>query len=187
MGSGYLLDPVSFLIRTLAGLYLVALMLRFLFAWVRADFYNPISQFLVRITNPPLRPLRRIIPAVGRVDTASILLMLGLQMGADALILVLQGVTPHPLALLLAALGSLTGLLFNIFIFAIIIQALLSWVMPGAYHPAMGLLLSLTEPVLRPIRNIVPPMSGIDLSPLFAIILLTVLKKLVVPLFYLAF
>ncbi len=181
MGNGYLTNPLEFLISTLVGLYILIVMLRFLLGWVRADFYNPVSQFLVKVTNPVLVPLRRVIPALGRVDLAAIVLMLALQMLVLSLIAALRGVGFNLLALLLGSLAELVSLAFNVFIFAILIQVILSWINPGAYNPALALLYKLTEPILEPIRRRLPQMSGLDLSPLIALIGLQVLKMLVLP------
>ncbi len=180
--NSYFTNPLEFLISTLFSLYILAVMLRFLLGMVRADFYNPISQFLVKITNPLLVPLRKIIPGAGKVDVAAIILMLVLQLIMLAIIVALRGVTPPLLTLLLAAIGELVILAINIFLFAIIVQVIISWVNPGSYNPVNGLLNSLTSPVMRPIQRLLPPMSGIDLSPLFALIGLQVLKMLIQPL-----
>jgi len=180
--NSYFANPLEFLISTLFSLYILAVMLRFLLGMVRADFYNPISQFLVKITNPLLVPLRKIIPGAGKVDVAAIILMLVLQLIMLAIIVALRGVTPPLLSLLLAAIGELVILAINIFLFAIIVQVIISWVNPGSYNPVNGLLNSLTSPVMRPIQRLLPPMSGIDLSPLFALIGLQVLKMLIQPL-----
>lgn len=182
MGSNYLTDPVAFLINSLFGLYILAIMLRTLLAAVRADFYNPVSQFLVKITNPPLLPLRRVIPSIGRIDTSAILLMLALQMLALLLILLLRGGGVPPGVLVIGSIAELVNLLFNIYIFSIIILAILSWVSPGSYNPVAGLLYSLTEPVMRPFRSLLPPVSGLDLSPLLALLALYVARMLVMPL-----
>ncbi len=180
--NSYFTNPLEFLISTLFSLYILAVMLRFLLGMVRADFYNPISQFLVKITNPLLVPLRKIIPGAGKVDVAAIILMLVLQLIMLAIIVALRGITPPLLTLLLAAIGELVILAINIFLFAIIVQVIISWVNPGSYNPVNGLLNSLTSPVMRPIQRLLPPMSGIDLSPLFALIGLQVLKMLIQPL-----
>ncbi|ROR34488.1 YggT family protein [Inmirania thermothiophila] len=177
----YLASPLEFLIQTVAGLYVLALMLRFLLAWVRADFYNPLSQFLVRITSPPLRPLRRIVPPLGGIDLAALVLMLAVQFAALALIVLLRG-GPLPVGALLAvSLAELVRLAINVFFFAILIQAVLSWVNPGLHNPLTSLLHSLTEPVLRPIRRFVPVAGGIDFSPLVAMIALELAKRLILP------
>ncbi len=180
--NSYFANPLEFLISTLFSLYILAVMLRFLLGMVRADFYNPISQFLVKITNPLLVPLRKIIPGAGKVDVAAIILMLVLQLIMLAIIVALRGITPPLLTLLLAAIGELVILAINVFLFAIIVQVIISWVNPGSYNPVNGLLNSLTSPVMRPIQRLLPPMSGIDLSPLFALIGLQVLKMLIQPL-----
>jgi len=185
--NGYLLNPLEFLLSTLFQLYITLVMVRFLLQWVRADFYNPVSQFVVRVTNPLLRPLRRLIPGWGGVDIAALLLMLLLQLLSLTLILLLRG---HgiPLGILFPwSVAELVALALNVYIFAIIVQAILSWVNPGHYNPVSSILYSLTEPLLRPARRLLPPISGIDLSPLLVLLALQVVKMLVVPpLMYLA-
>ncbi len=183
MGGQYVSNAGQFLISTLFGLYIVAVMLRFLLQWVRADFYNPLSQFLVKATNPPLRPLRRVIPGWRGVDFASVVLLLALQ--ALELVL-LTWVDPRPLSLpgpvglLVLSLAKLLGLLLSIYFFTILIEVILSWVSPGAYHPAAYLLHQLNEPVMRPARSILPPMGGLDLSPIIVLIGLQLARFLVV-------
>ncbi len=178
MDAGYLKNPAIFLIDTLLSLYIFAVMLRFLFQWVQADFYNPISQFLIKITHPPLRLLRRFIPAVGRIDSSSIVLMLALQMLSGYLVAVLQGSSVGLGPLAIFSISELLQLLLNIFLFAVIIRALLSWFSPGIRHPATSLLYSLTEPLLSIVRGVIPPISGIDLSPLVILIGIGFVKRL---------
>jgi YggT family protein len=182
MNSGYLTNPLEFLISTLFSLYILAVMLRFILGAVRADFYNPVSQFLVRITNPLLVPMRRIIPSYRQYDTSALLLMLLLQLVSLVIVVMLRGASVSFTTLLLAAIGELVTLVFNVFIFAIVIQVILSWVNPGTYNPVNALLYSITRPVMGPIQRLIPPVSGIDLSPLVALIGLQVLKMLVLPL-----
>jgi YggT family protein len=182
MQGSYFTNPLEFLVSTLFSLYILAIMLRFLLGAVRADFYNPASQFLVRITNPLLVPLRKFIPSVGKFDTAAVLLMLVLQIISLVLVLALRGGGIPVGTVLVTSIAELVSLMINIFIFAIIIQVVLSWVNPGSYNPVSSLLYSLTSPVLRPIQQLIPPVSGIDLSPLFALIGLQVLRMLVLPL-----
>ena len=180
--NSYLTNPLEFIITTLFSLYILAVMLRFLLGVVRADFYNPISQFLVRITNPLLVPLRKVVPAMGKVDVAAIFLMLVLQILLLFIIVMLRGTGVQILPLLLTAVGELVLLMINVFLVAIIVQVIISWINPGSYNPVNSLLHSLTSPVLRPFQRIFPPLSGIDLSPLFALIALQVLKMLIQPL-----
>ena len=182
MSSSYLTNPLEFLITTLFSLYILAVMLRFILGAVRADFYNPVSQFLVRITNPLLVPMRRFIPSIRQYDTSALLLMLVLQLISLAIVIMLRGASVSFPAMLLAAIGELVILTFNVFIFAIVIQVVISWINPGSYNPVNTLLHSITAPVLGPIQRLIPPVSGMDLSPLVALIGLQVLKMLVVPL-----
>lgn len=181
MGSSYVTNPLEFLINTLFGLYILTVMLRFLLAIVGADFYNPISQFLVKVTNPLLIPLRRFIPSIGKIDTSAVLLMLTLQLVSFGLIALLRGGQFSIASLLILSIAELLGLFLNVLLFAILIQVILSWVSPGTYNPAVSLLYSITEPVLRPCRRLIPPISGIDLSPLVALIAIQLLKMLLIP------
>jgi len=182
MGDDYLTNPLEFLISTLFSLYIMAVMLRFLLGLVRADFYNPVSQFLVRITNPLLIPLRKVVPSIGKFDSAAMLLMIVLQLAAITLILLLRGEGISPAVLVILTIATLVSLLIDVYMFAIIVEVIISWMNPGSYNPVSSLLHSLTSPLLRPIRNLVPPIAGIDLSPLFAIIGLQVLRMLILPL-----
>ncbi len=181
MGSSYYANPVIFLVETFFSLYILAIMLRFLLQWANADFYNPISQFLVKITHPPVKLLRRFIPSIGRIDTASIVLMLALQMLTGFIIVTISGSTMPIAALFLWALVELLKLLINVFVFAILIQVVVSWVNPGTYNPAISLVYNLTEPVLRVVRNVIPPVGGIDLSPLVVLVGFQLIKMLLFP------
>ena len=181
MGTTYYTNPVVFLINTLFGLYILAIMLRFLFQWMDADYYNPVSQFLVNITQPPIKLLRRLVPSIGRIDSASIVLMIALQMLAGVAVFFSSGVSVSVAALFVWALTELITLLINVFLFSIIIRALISWINPDSYNPVVSLLYNLTEPLLGLGRKIIPPISGIDLSPLLVIIGLQMLKMLVLP------
>jgi len=181
MDFSYYANPMIFLIDTAFSLYIMVIMLRFLLQWVNAEFYNPISQFLVKVTHPLVRPLRRAIPSVGRIDTASLVLMMALQMLAGFLVFAIQGRSIGIGALIVWSVVQLLNLLFNIFVFAIIIRAILSWVSPMSYNAATSLLHSLTDPMLRVVQRVIPPISGIDLSPLVALIGLQVMKMVLLP------
>jgi YggT family protein len=181
MGTSYMTNPVVFLIDTVVSLYILAIILRFLFQWTRADFYNPISQFLVKITHPPLKILRRFIPAVGKIDSSSVVLALGVQMLANLSIFALQGQIPGVATLIVYSFKEIVEIVFNIFVFAVFARAILSWFDPGNYNPASSLLQSLTEPLLGMCRKIIPDLGGIDLSPLVALVLLQVAKMMILP------
>ncbi len=173
MGGNYVGNAGVFLIQTLLGLYALTFMLRFLLQLVRADFYNPFAQFLVKVTNPLVKPLRKFIPGFGGIDWATLIVVVLLMLVQYLLIGMLPGHTiPRTQGLLVLALVETLSLLVNIFLFSIIIQAVISWVNPGAYNPIIGLLHQLTDPLLNPIRRFIPPISGLDLSPMAAIIAL---------------
>ncbi|MEZ2745656.1 YggT family protein [Halopseudomonas bauzanensis] len=170
-----------YIVQTLGSLYLLIVLLRFILQLVRADFYNPISQFIVRATQPILRPLRRVIPGFAGVDFASLVLALIVQLVVMAIIIKLMGYAlPAILQLLVWSLVGITALFLKIFFFALIISVILSWVAPHSHNPAAVLVYQLCEPVLAPIRRFLPSMGGLDLSPIFAFIALNLLDMLVV-------
>ena len=174
-----LAQVAHFLVDIITHLYIVIIMLRFLLQLVRADFYNPLSQLIVNATNPLLLPLRKVIPGLMGIDLASILLAIILQMLALQLLGWIAGGGVYPLLpLLLVSIKQLILLLINIYFFAFLIIVILSWVAPNTYNPAVSLISSLTEPVLRPIRKVIPPMGGIDFSVMFAMLGISVLKIL---------
>jgi YggT family protein len=181
MTEAYFTNPLLFLIKTLFGLYITLVVVRFLLQWVRADFYNPISQFVVTVTSPVLRPLRKVIPGWGGADLASIALAWMLKAVELAILSMLLGLDRNPLLALAWAIPALVGLVLNIFLFAVLIRVILSWVNPDPYNPAVDLLNRLTEPLLAPAQRLVPPISGIDLSPMAVMIAIVLLEMLIVP------
>ncbi len=176
----YLSQAAVFLVETVFGIYILMVLLRFLFQLVRADFYNPFSQMLVKLTNPPLLPLRRIIIGLGGIDLASIILLLVLQVLKLFLIVLLHGYTAAPIGLLVLALAQLLELTVWVFLVTIFVRIIISWLAPYSDHPITGLLISLTEPLMRPARRLLPPISGLDLSPIIVLILLQLTLMLVV-------
>ncbi len=180
MGSGYLTNPLVFLVQVLFEAYILVVLLRFFLQLTRSDFYNPLSQFVVRVTSPVLIPLRRVIPGVAGMDIAALVLAWALKTLELLIVTALSGAFMPGLAIL-GAIPGLVELSINIFLYAIIIQAILSWVNPGSYNPAASLLHSFTAPILRPIQRLIPPVGGLDLSPMAAIIGLILLKMLLIP------
>ncbi|MCW8903995.1 MULTISPECIES: YggT family protein [Sedimenticola] len=181
MGSNYLTDPLAFLIQVIFDLMILVVMLRFILQLVRANFYNPISQFTVKMTTPLLRPLRRVIPGMGGIDIASIVLMILLKTLELILIMLVSGTGVQPLAAMAIAIPELISLAINFFLIAILIQVILSWVNPGSYSPATDLIQSITAPLLRPAQRLIPPIGGIDLSPMAVLVGLQLLKMLLIP------
>lgn len=170
-------EILVYLIQTLLSLFLVAMLLRFLLQLVRADFYNPVSQFLVKVTNPLVIPLRKVIPGLGGLDIASLLLALLLQMAGIVLLLLINGLAlPNILLLLAWSVLGVIGLLVNIYFFALLAMIILSWVAAGSNNPAIYLLHQITEPVMVPVRKLLPPMGGMDFSPILVFILINVIQ-----------
>lgn len=180
MDNTYFSASAVYLIQTLFGLYIFAVLLRLMLQIVRANFYNPISQFLVKITNPPLKPLRRLIPGLWGIDLASIILLIALQMLESTLTGLARGAPFELSSLAVLSLAGLLGLLITLYQITLILQAILSWVAPATYNPVSELLYALNEPLLRPARRYIPAVSGIDLSPLAVLILLQLLKFLMI-------
>ncbi len=178
---GYLGNAGVFLVSIAFGFFEVLVAVRLLMQHVRADFYNPLAQFVVKATNPLLRPLRRVIPPVGRLDTASVVLWLALTLLELILISLLAGrALPAVPGLLVWALADMLNLLIWIWLFCIFVLAIASWINPGAYNPALAIMARISEPVVRPVRRLLPPMGGLDLSPMLAIVLLYLAQMLIV-------
>ena len=180
MGGSPFDDASTFLIRALFDLYIFVVMLRFLLQLMRADFYNPISQFVVRATQAPLRPLRQVLPRMHGVDTASLVLMLALGFVKIVLIAGIYGRVPPLAAMLILAVADIARLLLNVFFWAIVIRVVMSWVNPGARNPVNNLVGSLSEPLLERARRLLPSMSGFDLSPIPVLIALQLAQILLV-------
>jgi YggT family protein len=161
-----------FIISTFAQLFLLVLLLRFWLPWLRADFRNPIAQGILRLTSPLVIPVRRIIPPIGRLDTATVVVAFAIQYLTVLIILTLSAVTPAIAPIALTSLVDLVLLSLRLFTFAIFIHIILSWIAPGTYNPATAFISMLVEPVMRPFRRVIRPMGGLDISPLFAIIAL---------------
>ena len=169
------MEAIRFIVGTLLQVLLVMVfLLRVLLPLVRADSRNQLSQAVIRLTNPLVLPLRRVLPPIGKVDTASIVALIIVQAAAVAMLWLLgayPGIfTPGQFFYVVVLMLVTTVLRF--YIFALILYAVLSWIAPGTYSPAAALLDTLCEPLLRPVRRIIPPLAGIDFSALFVIIAL---------------
>ncbi len=169
-----------FLISLGFGTYILLVMLRFLFQCVRADFYNELVQLLVRLTNPPLIPLRRYIPGWLGLDMAAVVLMMVLKVVELFLTYLMFDRMPNIFGLLVESVGDLLGLGLSVLFWAIVIRAVVSWLSPGSGHPVMRLIYPLTEPAMARVRRHLPPVSGIDLSPIAVIIAIQLLQILLV-------
>jgi len=180
MNNPYLSSASVYLISAISDLFLILVLLRFLLQLARADFYNPLCQFIVKFTNPALKPLRRVIPGWKGIDMASLVLLLAVQALALLLINLAAGREIAIGALLVLSVAELLSLTLNFYLITILAQVILSWVGPGGHHPVSALLYSLNEPLLRPARRLLPPISGIDFSPIAILFAIQLLKILVV-------
>jgi YggT family protein len=174
------MSAIHFIVVSLFGLYQIVLLLRLLMQVVRADFRNPLARAVVQLTDPLIRPLRRALPPVKRIDTASVVAILAvtvLKIIVGQLILGLGLPTPELLLRVLAL--EVLRLVLTTYLFAIILNAILSFVAPGNYSPAQLLLSAICEPVLRPFRRLIPSVAGLDLSPLWACIAIQALLILI--------
>ncbi len=181
MGGNYFVQAAVFLIEIIFGLYILAVLLRYLLARVRADFYNPLSQFIVKVTNPPIKPLRRLIPGYLGIDWPSIILLFIVQ-GLEIILisLVASGRIPAPMGLFVLTFAHLLKTVIYVFLFIIIVQVVISWINPGAYNPLTVIMYQLSEPILKPARRLIPPAGGFDWSPLIVLIIMNLLIILMV-------
>ncbi len=165
-------SAIVFIVNALTSLYLLILLLRFWMPWLRADFRNPLAQGILRFTSPVVVPVRRIVPSFGRLDTATVLVAFVIQYLTVLLLLLILGQTAGIVAIAATSIVKLVVLSINLFVYAIFIRIILSWISQGGYNPATAIITTLTEPLLRPFRRMLPPLGGFDLSPIFAVILL---------------
>lgn len=164
-----------FLVETLLSLYIAAVVIRFLLGYARADFYNPLSQFLVKITDPVLVPVRRFVPPLGKLDTAAVVVALGLMLLKLILLTILVGAGFNPIAMLWLAIGELIRNVIWVYIIALILMAVISWIGSANGNPVVPLVNSLVSPLVSPVRRRLPPVGMLDLSPLVVILGLNIL------------
>jgi len=181
MSGGYFIQAAVFLIEIIFGLYILVVLLRYLLARVRADFYNPLSQFLVKITNPAIKPLRRLVPGYFGIDWPSIILLFFIQ-GLEIILisLIVSGHIPSPMGLFILTIAYLLKAVIYVYLFIIIVQIVISWVNPGAYNSVTVIMYQLSEPILKPARRLIPSAGGFDFSPMLVIIGLQLLIILLV-------
>ena len=165
------MNAIIYIVETLLSLALFVVLARLLLQLTRADFRNPLCQAVVQLTNPLIVPLRRVLPPIGKVDTASVVAVLLVAAIEVAIVAALHGGGwPDPLTWLDAVALEIAHTLLWTYCYAILIYWLLSFIAPGGYSPMQSVLTSLCEPVLKPFRRIIPPLGGLDLSPLWATI-----------------
>lgn len=167
----------TFLIQFLGSLYLSVVLLRFLLQWVKADFHNPISRFLVKATHLPSKPLRKLFPTFRSFDMASLVLALLVQWLTIQLTASINGagLINILLALSWGAVGAVS-LVLNLYLYGLLVIIIVSWVAPQSHHPILLLLNQLLAPVMAPFRRIIPPLGGLDLSPIFMFLVINMLQ-----------
>lgn len=177
------MSSVQFLISTLFDLYLMVVLLRLWLQFSRADFYNPFSQFVVKATHPLVAPMRRIMPSIGRLDTATLVLaLLVAALKWVMLSLIVGGTGINPLTLVIVSFVTVVKEALTLVMYVLILRAIMSWVSQGS-NPMELVLAQLTEPMLAPIRKRMPDMGGLDLSVMVVILLLLFIQKLLGDLF----
>lgn len=172
-------NALFYLVSVLFDLYLWVVLLRLILQAARADFYNPISQLIWQITQPVLRPFQRVLPKWRRFDTAAGLLLAGVALIEIYVVAAILGYRLDGVAAMQFAALKLVVLTFQLYTFSLFVQAILSWVGPGVNNPAGNILWVINEPLLKPVRRVIPPLSGLDLSPLVLILLLQSLSLLI--------
>lgn len=172
------MQAIRFLVSTLFTLYTSVLLLRFIMQLVRADFRNPIARAIVQVTNPVVLPLRKLLPPAGKLDSATIVAVVLCTALKVWLLTLLVNLAPGLATLVQLTLVDVGRLTLNVYLFSIVLNALLSFLAPGSYSPAQSVLASICDPVLNPLRRLIPPIGGLDLSPLWAIIAIQALLLL---------
>ena len=180
MEASYVGNAAGFLISVVFGFLILAALLRLMLAWVRADFYNPVSQFVVKVTNWAVLPLRRMIPAMGKLDSGTVVFLVVVQIIELVLIALVSGYSLHLIGLPVWALGELLGLTITVFVVSIFIEIILSWISPGNYNSMTDVMMRFNQPLLNPVRRLMPDTGGFDLSPLVVLVGLQLLKMLIV-------
>jgi len=168
------LNPFAALVSLLISAYIYIILTRFFLQYFRADFYNPVSQFVVKATDLFVKPVRKIIPGFGGIDLSTMVLAWLFVIAKLFLIKLLSGqvATINPLLLLIASPIGLLQSIIGLYMFLIIVRAISTWINTGGYNPALAVVGQLTEPLISKARKILPPMSGLDLSPMLVLIML---------------
>ena len=165
-------SSLIFLVKTLTDLYLLTLLLRFILQWVRASYYNPLAQFVLKVTSPLVVPARRILPSIAGLDVPTLVVLIALECVATWLLTLLAGDSPAIGVFLLYVLLRLVALTLWFYTVALLVYVVLSWLGDRGAGPMGVVLGELVEPLLRPVRRVLPPIAGLDLSPLLVMLLL---------------
>lgn len=170
----------NFLIDTLLSLYLVVIIMRIVLRWVGADFYNPFSQVIVKLTDPVLTPLRRLIPAGHRLDTAAAVLLIALTLLKFYLLATTGGHFPNLAGGLVIASAEILEMVTDLFFFTLLARIVMSWIQPHSRHPIVTIIYAITEPLMAPLRRVIPPIGGLDFSPIALFLLLGLFSRIII-------
>ncbi|WP_286236657.1 YggT family protein [Neptuniibacter halophilus] len=171
-------DPIVLIIRMLGEMYAFIVIMRFLLQISHADYYNPISQAIARLTNVPVLAISRAVPRVGRIDLSALLYAIGIKLVVLLLIVLASGMAmPNLLQLLMLALVGILDAILTIYFWAVLGSVIISWVAPGSYHPGPQLIQQVTEPLFSLARKVIPPIGGLDLSPILIFIVIQLIQS----------
>jgi YggT family protein len=171
----------TLLVSTLGTLLMMAVLLRFLLQISRADFYNPITQMVVRFTDPGVQLFRRFIPGFKGVDFATLVFAVVVESLLICVLIFLAGFDLPGLGLVLTwAVAGIINFILDIYFWALLISIVSSFIAPFSEHPALVLVRQLTEPIMAPFRRLLPSMGGLDLSPIFVFLAIQILKIMLV-------
>lgn len=174
------LQALHLVVQFTLDLYILVVLLRLILQWVRADFYNPVSQFIVKATQPVVVPVRRFVPGLAGIDLATILILIGFILLETAILRLILNWPITMGGLWVLGLAALLSKMWWIFVLCIFIQIIMSWINPTSYNPAMSLVYSIAAPVLRPAQRLIPPVGGFDLSPLLVLLAFQLIDILVI-------
>ena len=181
MGGNYLAQATIFLVELFFDIFILAFFLRYLFMIIRVDLTNPLSALIIKITNPFLKPLRGTIPGYLGIDWSSILVLVLAQAIEIILVtLIISEVAPALSGLIILTIAHLLRMILYIYLFVILIQVIMSWLNPNAYNPITTIMYQISEPILKPIRRLVPSAGGLDFSPFIILVIINLLMMLII-------
>jgi len=171
-------DPIALIISTFGNLYAFLVVLRFLLQLAQADYYNPISQAVVKATSAPLAPLQKVLPRMGRWDLSALVLAVLVKFATFMLLVLTSGSQGFPDVMILLAVSAVgvLDMILTVYFWAVLGSVIISWVAPNSYHPAPQLLIQLTEPLFALVRKVIPPLGGLDLSPIFIFLAIQIIQ-----------
>ena len=171
-------DPIILVIRTLGEMYAFIVIMRFLLQTAHADYYNPISQAIARLTNTPVLHMSRVIPRIGKHDVSALLYAILVKIAVIVLLVLVTGSAfPNILSILIFSVVGVVDAILTIYFWAVLASVIISWVAPGSYHPGPQLIQQLTEPVFAVARKVIPPIGGLDLSPIVIFLIIQILQS----------